>query len=110
MLASLHNCIESICQDPSYEIPQDIKRLRQANFKVEYKHRTAILPNKRSDNKGMKKPRGRPRVKKRVKSKETPPPDDDNDETSSGDNAKGGGHEGEGLRGDYNGGDHEGER
>ena len=39
LLSSLEKTRQAICANPSAEIPSDIKKLRQANFKQEYKAR-----------------------------------------------------------------------
>ena len=39
LLSSLQTVRLAICKDPCCEIPEEIKRLRQANFKNEYKQR-----------------------------------------------------------------------
>ena len=39
ILASLSDCLASIKADPTFTLPPDIKRLRQTNFKFEYKQR-----------------------------------------------------------------------
>lgn len=39
LLATLEHCRMQILEDPSYDLPLEIKKLRQANFKNEYKQR-----------------------------------------------------------------------
>jgi hypothetical protein len=79
ILNSLHKCIESIRDDPDAPIPEDIKKLRQANFKVEYKRRA--LPGagelRRKLSKPSSRPRGRPVLKKNTRGRETPPDSED---------------------------------
>lgn len=43
LLGRLHACRSQICLNPSCEIPEDIKKLRQANFKNEYKQRQSSI-------------------------------------------------------------------
>ena len=79
ILNSLHKCIESIRDDPDAPIPEDIKKLRQANFKVEYKRRTVLgaVEVWRKPSKASSRPRGRPALKKNTRGKETPPDSED---------------------------------
>ena len=43
LLGRLHVCRSQICLNPSCEIPEDIKKLRQANYKNEYKQRQSSI-------------------------------------------------------------------
>lgn len=94
IFASLHKCVESLREDPTFDIPPDIKRLRQANFKVEYKSRTARGIHVPLVKGNGKKPRGRPpkpaSQKKRVRNRETPSPSSESGEESGGHETGGG--------------------
>lgn len=41
LLRSLERCHQMICEDPSYDLPKDIKKMRQVIFKNEFKARRA---------------------------------------------------------------------
>ena len=79
ILNSLHKCIELIRDDPDASIPEDIKKLRQANFKVEYKRRAVpgAGEERRKTSKPSSRPRGRPALKNNTRGRETPPDSDD---------------------------------